>query len=190
MSSIVISQNIYHVDKTTFALQDTVVLLKYDMKPINGVLFCDYGNMGIYSEGKLKDGLFRSWHTNGQLKWEYNIKYGNRDGLIRNWYDNGQLKYEFSDKDGLTVGLVRKWFDDGQLWYECNYKDGMVNGLFRGWLENGQLDYEHNYKDGKLDGLCKTWLSDGQLLIQIYRDGKVSLSWCSDGNGNQIPCRW
>ena len=130
MSSIVISQNRYHVDKTTFALKDTVVYLKHDMKPINGVLYCDYGDVGIYVKGK-QDGLHREWHDNGQLMWEFNYKNDKADGLWRGWYENGQLKNEY------------------------NYKDGKEDGLCRGWHENGQLKNEYNYKDGTLiDDRC------------------------------------
>ena len=125
MSSIVISQNRYHVDKTTFALYDTVVFLNHDMKPINGVLYCDYGDMGIYVKGKV-------------------------DGLHEAWYENGQLLSEFNYKDGKEDGLCRGWYENGQLQIEQNYKDGKKDGLSRGWYENGQLLSESNFKDGKL----------------------------------------
>ena len=136
MSSIVISQNRYHVDKTTFALKDTVVYLKHDMKPINGVLYCDYGDVGIYVKGK-KDGLLREWK-------------------------NGQLQFEGNYKDGKRDGLIRKWYDDGQLKIETNFKDGKRDGLDRGWHENGQLKFDYNYKDGKLISK-KDWEKDGRL---------------------------
>ena len=160
MSSIVISQNRYHVDKTTFALKDTVVYLKHDMKPINGVLYCDYGDVGIYVKGK-KDGLLREW-KNGQLWIEGNYKDGKADGLVREWYKDGQLQFEGNYKDGKRDGLIRKWYDDGQLKIETNFKDGKRDGLDRGWHENGQLKFDYNYKDGKLISK-KDWDKDGRL---------------------------
>ena len=109
MSSIVISQNRYHVDKTNFTLKRPVVFLKQDMKPINGVLYCDYGDMGIYVKGK-KDGLQRGWYEDGQLKYERNYKYGKEDGLNREWYENGQLQYERNYKDHEL--LSKKCYDE------------------------------------------------------------------------------
>ena len=139
MSSIVISQNRYHVDKTTFALYDTVVFLNHDMKPINGVLYCDYGDMGIYVKGKV-------------------------DGLHEAWYENGQLLCIMNYKDGKPDGLGREWYEDGQLKYEFNYKDGKKDGLYRVWYENGQMQYERNYKDGKLISK-KCYDEDGNKII-------------------------
>ena len=150
MSSIVLSQNRYHVDKTTFAamstfaLTDTVVRLKYDMKPINGVLYCDYGDMGIYVEGK-NDGLHRGWWSNQQLSSKCNYKDGKRDGLCRYWYENGQLSIDRNYKDGKRGGLDRYWYENGQLWWHQNYKDGKKDGLWRQWNEDGILWSEHNY---------------------------------------------
>ena len=140
MSSIVISQNRYHVDKTTFALYDTVVFLNHDMKPINGVLYCDYGDMGIYVKGKV-------------------------DGLHEAWYENGQLQYEWNFKDGKEDGLSRAWYEDGQLMFEYNFKDDKRDGLSKGWYENGQFKDEANWKDGKLISYERCYDKNGNKII-------------------------
>ena len=190
LSSIVISQNRYHVDKTTFALNDTVVYLKHDMKPINGVLYCDNGDIGIYVNGKI-DGLCREWYTNGQLMYEHNYKDGKEDGLGRMWYDNGQLLYEYNYKDGRDDGLHRLWHKDGQLCSESNYKDGEYDGLYRQWYENGQLNRKSNFKDGKRDGWSKKWYDNGQLKYEVnFKDGKLVNEKCYDENGNKIICEY
>lgn len=116
MSSIVISQNRYHVDKTTYAVYDTVVYLKHDMNPINGVLYCDYGDIGRYVNGKL-DGLYRRWHKNGQLQYEENYKNGKRDGLARSWHENGRLQYEWNYKEDIPIS--KKCFDENGKEIEC-----------------------------------------------------------------------
>lgn len=138
ISSIVIGQNRYHVDKTTFALYDTVVNLKHDMKPINGLLYCDNGDMGIYVNGK-------------------------EDGLHRYWYDNGQLWYENNFKDCQLHGVQRGWHEDGRLYYETNWKHGKKYGLHRQWYENGQLKYEVNYKENKKEGRFRYWDKYGNI---------------------------
>ena len=116
MSSIVITQNRYHVDKTTFALKDTVVFLKYDMKPINGVLYCDYGDIGVFVEGK-PDGLVRLWHENGQLEDEVTYKNGKKDGLERIWHENGQLGWEVTFKDDELIS--ERCFDENANKISC-----------------------------------------------------------------------
>ena len=188
MSSIVISQNRYHVDNTTFALNDTVLYLKYDMKPINGVLYNDIGDMGICVKGK-KDGLWREYYENGQLWYEYNYKDGKRDGLYRQWYENGQLWYEINYKDDKQDGLLRQWYENGQLETENYYKDGKSDGLGRGWYTNGQLFGEYYYKDGKRDGLTRRWYQNGQLSREYYyKDGELISKRCFDVDGKLKKC--
>lgn len=165
LSSIVISQNRYHVDKTTlFSLNDSVVYLKHDMKPINGVLYNSCGDIGKYLNGK-RDGLYRMWWSNCQLRDERNYKDGKNDGFERGWYEDGQLKYEFFYKELNFDGLNRWWYKNGQLEAERSYKNGILNGIHRWWYKNGQLESERNYKDG------------------MFISEK-----CFDENGNKIIC--
>ena len=125
-----------------------------------------------FKDGK-PDGLVKSWHSNGQLKFEFNFKVGKPDGLGKLWYDNGQLDAEFNYKDGKLDGLGKQWHSNGQLELEVNYKDGKEDGLGKRWIENGQLRSEQNYKDGELDGLRKSWHNNGQLELEVnYKDGK------------------
>lgn len=165
ISSIVISQNRYHVDNTTylFYYDDTVVKSKHDMKPINGVLYCDYGDIGIYVDGKNHDGFKRRWYRNGQLYYEYNLKDGKKDGLGKAWHKNGQLKAEVNFKDGKKDGLCIQWYKNGQLFNVAIYKDGEVDGLMRVWNRNGQLSQEKIFDHGKLvSGKC--WDKEGNEM--------------------------
>ena len=105
--------------------------------------------MGIFNFLKKKDGLVKSWHSNGQLWTEYNYKDGEKDGLSKTWMANGQLEAESNYKNGKVDGLSKVWHSNGQLRFEANYKDGELDGLSKTWDENGQLKTEANYKDGK-----------------------------------------
>ena len=49
-----------------------------------------------YKEG-IKEGLWKSWYTNGQLNVETNFKDGKHEGLYRNWDFNGQLSLETNE---------------------------------------------------------------------------------------------
>lgn len=143
ISSFVICQNRYHVDKTTFALLDSIVYLRYDMKPVNGVLFCDYGDMGNYVNGK-ENGLQRRWHEAGGIYEEYKIYDGNLDGSFKVWHENGRLISEDNYKDGNLNGLSRLWWVNGQLREEGNYINDKREGLWRGWGRDGSLFEEEN----------------------------------------------
>tara|TARA_R110001606_G_scaffold26570_3_gene85855 strand:+ start:64 stop:825 length:762 start_codon:yes stop_codon:yes gene_type:complete len=104
---------------------DTLMSLKADMKPLNGIVYCKFGDIGKYVDGK-------------------------KEGVQKLWYDDGQLYSEKNYKDGKKEGIQKVWFENGQLWSEKNYKDGKAEGIQKVWYENGQLGSERNLKDGKL----------------------------------------
>tara|TARA_R110001606_G_scaffold382021_2_gene543548 strand:- start:841 stop:1275 length:435 start_codon:yes stop_codon:yes gene_type:complete len=134
----------YLASETTLHLKQSIVCLRFDMKPLNGIIYEAY--------------------ENGQLMYERNYKDGKEDVLLRGWYEDGQLKYECNVKDGKKDGLERWWHENGQLEYEYNYKDGKKDGLDRTWYENGQLKYECNFKDDLLISE-KGYDKDGNLKI-------------------------
>ena len=45
---------------------DTLCYLKSDMKLLNGMVYCSYGDMGLFKNG-LKNGLHKEWSGNGLL---------------------------------------------------------------------------------------------------------------------------
>ena len=184
MSSIVLCQNRYHVDKTTFALEESVVYLKHDMKPINGVLYCNYGDIGRYINGKI-DGVHRAWYDNGQIRLEVNCNEGIPIGLSKGWHKNGQIKFEYYFKDGYRYGLCKEWFENGQLHKELNYNKFLLHSRY--WYKNGQLKKEREDKDG--NGSCKEWYENGRLRQKYdIEDGIHVNKKCFGKEGIVIEC--
>jgi len=195
LSAQSIAQGRYHVDETTFPLKDSVIYLRYDMKPVNGIVYCEFGDMGKLVDGKL-DGIYKEWYENAQLKFEINFKKGvknglakiyhkngqlsekgnmldKRDGLWRLWNKNGKLIKEVEFKEGKKYGLERWWYENGTLRCESNYKEDGIDGLWILWDENGQKHHEGYYKNGKQDGLWKWWVcKNGKLWRETnYKEG-------------------
>ena len=134
----------------------------------------------------------KEYYNNGKLKFEYEIKNGEKEGFSREYYENGQLKKESCYKNGKLNGLYKQYYENGQLEIEATYKDGKIDALFKSYYkngeleiesvakegiphglrkeyyENGQLKYDLNYKEGELDGLCKRYYENGQLEIESY----------------------
>ena len=73
------SENRYHIDETTNPT-DTLFYLKNDMSLLNGVVFNEFGDVGLFKNGE-RDGLHRKWFENGQLEEEVNYINGLRNGL-------------------------------------------------------------------------------------------------------------
>lgn len=157
--------NRYDISKTVNAT-DTLMCLKFDMKPLNGIVYCEFGDVGTFVNGK-PDGANKGWYEDGQLEWYINFKDGIREGTYKWWYENGQLEAESFYKDGKLEGTQNKWHESGQLMLHYNHKDGEKVGVWNTWYINGQLQFSTSYKDGKVESF-KWWDEDGQLLKEDY----------------------
>ena len=157
-------QEKHHIDKVTW-IHDTLTYLKEDMSLINGIVFCDFGELGSYKEGK-KNGLWKDYDENGKIFSEESWKYGVSDGPYIYYFENGEI------------------FERG------NHKDGELEGLYQYYYENGQLQWEGNYKNGRMDGLWNTYYETGQLKEEwMGTEGVSILVKCWDEDGNEIECK-
>jgi len=55
---------------------------------------------GSKNKNDNQDNITKTYHKNGQLKYEENYKDGERDGLWKYYSENGKLKWEVNYKDG------------------------------------------------------------------------------------------
>ena len=170
-STTALKSNRYDVSETVNPT-DTIMCLRADMKPLNGIVFCEFGDIGKYVNGK-EDGVQKDWYDDGQLRSESNYKDGKSEGVQKWWYENGQLWTEGHYKDGKEEGVQKSWHENGVLAYTEYYKDGKKEGVQKSWYWDGQLMSEWNYKDGKEEGVQKSWYENGQLRSEFnYKDGK------------------
>ena len=58
----------------------------------------------IFKKG-IKNGLYESFHPNGQLESKGNYKNGNLDGLYEYYYGDGQLESKVCYKNGESVDM-------------------------------------------------------------------------------------
>ena len=117
-------QNRYHIDKVT-SPNDTLTYLKKDMSLLNGNVYCEIGEMGKYVNGK-KEGLWKSWYENGQLKNKGNWKNDRRDGQRIEYYKNSQVKEEVFHRNGIPTGKWVYYNPDGTISKEIFYKEGQL----------------------------------------------------------------
>ena len=164
---------------------------------------------------EIKNGLYESFHKNGQLSKRENYKDGELDGLVEEFYENGQLNQRENYKDGeldgpwewfyengelmtratfingKKEGLVEGFHTNGQLSYRWNYKAGKPDGLEKTFDEDGRLRFKENYKNGKLDGLRELFFKNGQLKYRwVYKDGKEDGLWEIFNEDGQLLTTW
>jgi antitoxin component YwqK of YwqJK toxin-antitoxin module len=113
--------------KGTFKNQDSIVI----------------GSSGVPTKGR--EGLWRFWHENGQLKQEGNYINNKLEGLFRRWHENGQLQQEVNHINDKIEGMGRAWYKNGQLENEGNFVNGNPKGLFTFWYPNGKIESQQKF---------------------------------------------
>ena len=74
----------------------------------------------------VRNGMFKEWYGNGQLRMSCEYKKGKFDGEFKLWYDNGQLKSRCSYKENKLHGKSMKWYSNGQLGSSVVYRNGCI----------------------------------------------------------------
>jgi len=121
---------------------------------------------------EIKNGLYESFHENGQLSKRENYKDGELDGLVEEFYESGQLNQRENYKDGELDGPWEWFYENGQLMTRTTFINGKKEGLLESFHSNGQLQMTENYKDNELDGLVEEFDENGELSIrENYKDG-------------------
>ena len=118
-----------------------------------------------------RDGLWKRWYDNGNLRSLVNYKYDRLVGRCTYYHKNGLIQMEkdygmadkvqpFYNTEGYHIGNINpaNHYPEKGLWtyrghfvtIETNYVDWMKNGFHREWTSgNSKLLVEGSYKDGK-----------------------------------------
>lgn len=150
----------------TVCPNDTLTFLKFDMMPVNGVVYNKFGDLGLFVNGK-PEGLHTRWYENGQLESEIQYKNGHYHGSRKQYYSNGKLASEGNFVNGKEDGTNKFWNEEGLLFREGYFNFGKREGQTRGWYENEQLHFQLNFNEDKLDGASKIWHDNGQLMYNF-----------------------
>ena len=137
-----------------------------------------------------KDGTYKKYHDNGQLKTLGQYKNKKRIGKWKSFYETGELSSIYSYTNGELNKISKSFYKDSSLKSETKkiddhfinsgyYKSGKLlyervlkNGYYKEYLENGALKIESNYLDNQLSGIWKRFFSTGELEWEVsYKDG-------------------
>jgi antitoxin component YwqK of YwqJK toxin-antitoxin module len=80
----------------------------------------------VFMHNDKREGIYKSYHSNGQLYEEVNYIDGKREGEYKSYYGNGQLGEEMNYIDGKREGIYKSYYMNGQLYEEVNYINGEV----------------------------------------------------------------
>ena len=104
----------------------------------------------LSSEGVIKDGAYREYYDNGNLKTEKTMINARVSGTLKAYYPTGVLQSEAYYLAGLLNGSVKIYGENSRLLFEQNFREGIPNGYFREFDETGGLKSELLYSDGQI----------------------------------------
>ena len=124
----------------------------------NGSEQCQFKN------GK-KQGLYVSYHRNGQLFQKGHYKNGKQHGEWIAYYESGKLWTKTYSKHGIILN-VTEWWEKGNLHYKGAYKNGKKEGPWVYYSRDGEKGFANNIDDGMEAPVI---LNEGS---GTYKDGK------------------
>mgnify|MGYP006089070981 CR=1 FL=1 len=109
--------------------------------------------------------LFSGWvkenYDNDRLKRLGYLNDGAKDGLWTSWHENGEKQLEIRYKKDVLHGKTSSWHPNGQKKSAGNIRDGEMDGPWEEWYENGWKERVQNCDFGKLVS-ATVWKPDGE----------------------------
>lgn len=144
----------YPYDKKVYKLNENVCVHTFnnDLDNIcsSGIhFFLNKRVAELYGVKYLENGLFESWHDNGNKECQVNYVNAKKEGVYKEWYESGNKYKEIIFNNDKMNGLNIKWHENGVKKYECMYVNGLKNGFEKDWDKYGNLTCINNYTLGK-----------------------------------------
>jgi antitoxin component YwqK of YwqJK toxin-antitoxin module len=125
-----------------------------------------------------------SYHPNGQIKQYLNALNNRASGVYKEWHSNGNLKIEShiiggiadlnnqAEESWLFEGVSKAWDEDGKLLAEIFYQKGELEGESKYYHSNGDVWKVIPYSKNLRHGTEKFYLENGELFqISTYQNG-------------------
>lgn len=138
----------------------------YDAEDGQQILYDSDGN--LYQEfnviNKLLDGVFREYHSNGQLRYKLNFVAGRLNGPAKFYAKEGFLYLETTLRDSLFDGLIKGYYPSGVIAFEGMSEKGTLNGHYKQYTQEGALYKEIYFENGKREGMAKLYYTETKTI--------------------------
>ncbi|OGS08437.1 MAG: hypothetical protein A2270_09105 [Elusimicrobia bacterium RIFOXYA12_FULL_51_18] len=91
-----------------------------------------------------------------------------KDGSYKEYYNDGNLKTEKTIINTKTSGPLKAYYPNGVLQSEAYYQAGRLNGAVRFFNKNAKLMFEQTFKDGIQDGFSREFDETGDLRSELF----------------------
>jgi antitoxin component YwqK of YwqJK toxin-antitoxin module len=132
---------------------------------------------GIVKEDGNKDGPWKEFYPDGDIKSEGNYDNGKQTGGWKYYHPNGKTEQEGKyNKQGKPEGRWKWYFDSGQLLKDESYHNGQRDGLSTTYDEAGIIVEDGEYVNGNEEGPWFEQIGDAYIK-GTYRDGLRNGMW-------------
>jgi len=178
-----------------FELSMKFILLISVLFCLNPTVFSQDSTNQTDAKG-LKQGVWKVYHDNGQLRFKgefkdnkpqgefryFSIDGGHTKTLIfkgdsadaRFFHTNKRLMAEGVYFKKLKQGIWKYYDEEGDISLQENYLDNERNGPSRVYYKNGAINRDCSYKKDLMDGLCTDFFENGKKKFEgMYVDGNL-----------------
>ena len=130
-----------------------------------------------FAKGR-REGDWKTWHSNGQLKTHYTYIKDQIEGLYTYYDSVGTTKKTETYKKSILEGVTSDFNDNGTLHMTTEYKKNLKDGLQKEFIEGVVLIEQRTYKKDSLDGEWTSWHDSGtKKVVRVYKNGTPKGNW-------------
>ena len=130
-----------------------------------------------FAKGR-REGDWKTWHPNGQLKTHYTFIKDQIEGLYTYYDSVGTTKKTETYKKSILEGVTSDFNDNGTLHITTEYKKNLKDGLQKEFIEGVVLIEQRTYKKDSLDGEWTSWHDNGtKKVVRVYKNGTPKGNW-------------
>jgi antitoxin component YwqK of YwqJK toxin-antitoxin module len=137
-------------------------------------------------DGK-KQGIWRTYHGNGQLLREEIYQNDTLNGTSITYDENGRVYTKCQYRMGVMVDSFTHYYGNGKVnFWKWHDSTGKTQGPMKVFDANGEVRQEGQFKDDHMEGVWKTFYPNGKVKdFEFYRNNERDSIWTyfdEDGN--------
>ena len=130
-----------------------------------------------FAKGR-KEGDWKTWHANGQLKTHYTYIKDQIEGVYTYYDSVGTTIKTETYKKSILEGVTSEFNENGTLHITTEYKKGLKEGLQKEFIEGVVLIEQRTFKKDSLDGEWTSWHDNGtKKVVRVYKNGSPRGNW-------------
>ena len=127
----------------------------------------EHDTINVVDKDTLKQGVWKEFWNNGDLKSEVIYKNNKKEGLEIKWYDSPDcVEQESYYKNGLLDGPSIYYSKKCKKDFFETFKSGSKEGLELSYYPNGNIKAEGNFKNGHLNGYYRVYNKKGEFEFE------------------------